>query len=343
MKQRLHHLSCLSLLALAASARAEGEWLRHFRIGASVGMNLSADFQTTGVQSVSGSNPGAAVGGIDHFYDDGYVRVDETGNALNRTTFWGYQDASQRDDAAKTITYRGTRSFTANGFTSADDSPNLGFDMAYGGTFRNWDRVAIGGEFGFNFTLFSTHDRSVLSGTLVRSVHSYTHDFPTADIPAPPYNGNSSGVGPSLPATPTALPDETVAGTVGGAGRSLEGILYNFRLGPLLRWQMHPRWTLNGSAGGAFGFFDGVYRYNETIALATGATTRNVGKFGSLEMTYGGYAGAVVMYDSGNYWEAFVGAHFMHLNSVDLEGPGRRATLNLDAGIFLTAGINWSF
>lgn len=304
-------------------------------------MNMSADFKTSGTFAVSGSNPGAAVRGIDHFYDDGYVRVDETGNALGRTTFWGYRDASQENDAADTLTFHGTRSFTGTSISKADDSPNLGFDMVYGGTLRKWDRVSIGAEGGFNMTLFKTRDRAPITGTLVRSVHRY--DTGPTDISDPPFDGNSSGIGESIFDTPTELPDETnIPATIGG-GRSLEGILYNFRVGPLLRWEFTPHWTLNASAGGVFGFFDGVYRFDESITLASGSSTRNVGRFGSTEITYGGYAGAVVMYDTGSFWEAFIGAHFMSLDSVELASGGRSAKLNMESGVFLTAGINWSF
>src|SRR6185295_19021010 len=107
--------SCLSLFALAASAQAEGEWLKHFRVGMSFGLNMKTDFTTSGSFPISGSNPGPAAPKLDHFYDDGYVRVDQTGDALNRTSFWGYRDATQRDTAAETLTYHGTRSFTASG------------------------------------------------------------------------------------------------------------------------------------------------------------------------------------------------------------------------------------
>ena len=340
-------ISCLSFLALAASARGDGEWLRHFRIGASIGMNVSADFQTSGQLSVSGSNPGPALPGIDHIYDDGFVRVDQTGNAqpegfpTGRTTFWGYNEASQHNDAANTLTYHGTRSFTANGSASTDASPMLGFDMAYGGTLAKWDRLAIGAEFGFNFNVFQARDRGTLNGVLVRSVHHY--DTGPINVSPPPYAGDSSGVGPSISDVPTDLGDETTTGILGGSGRSLEGILYNFRVGPLLRWEFYPRWTLNASAGGALAVFDAAYRFDETVSFANGASTQNRGSFGATELTYGGYAGAVVMYNTGDYWEAYLGANLMTMQDADIARAGRSARLNLGAAIYFTAGINWSF
>src|ERR1017187_10992245 len=51
------------------------DWTRHFRIGAMVGFNISANFNTKGTFNIPGNN---AANGI---YDNGYVRVDDTGNA----------------------------------------------------------------------------------------------------------------------------------------------------------------------------------------------------------------------------------------------------------------------
>src|SRR5262249_48661628 len=76
------------------------DWSRHFRVGLLVGFNLKASFSQSGQFSVSGSQPGEpGVSGVNHFYDDGYVRVDETGNALGKTTYWGYRDSSQYNAA----------------------------------------------------------------------------------------------------------------------------------------------------------------------------------------------------------------------------------------------------
>src|SRR5688572_27916563 len=78
------------------TSAGEESWPRHCRLGVMAGLNLKADFNMNGTSFVvSGSQPGAAISGVDHFYDDSYVRVDQTGNAENVTSFWGYNNASQ--------------------------------------------------------------------------------------------------------------------------------------------------------------------------------------------------------------------------------------------------------
>lgn len=328
-----------SIIAGVVSVHAQSDdWMRHFRIGGSVMMNVKTDFKTSGTFQVNRPAPSAA-GGVT--YDDGFVGVDATGNAGGTTTFWGYNSASQFDSAADRLTYHGTDSYSTAGSAKADDYP-LGFDMVYAGTFRQWEHVAIGGEAGFGFNIFDSRDRRGLSATVNQTIDQY--DTGTTVLPTPPYSGPQSGSGaPVIGSTPVSSTTQTVAGTIGGS-RTLDGILYNFRLGPTVRWEFYPRWTLNGSAGGVLGIFDAEYHFNETVTTASstgGAVLK--GKFGSTDFKPGGYAGAVVMWDSGNEWELFAGANFMAMGNGKLSSGGREATMHLDSAVVITAGINWTF
>ena len=342
----LRGLSFCSALAFVAAAQAqeEGEWLRHFRIGGSVLFNVSTEFKTSGNFTLN-TPPPSSRGGIT--YDNGFVGRDAF-NTKGLTSFWGYNDSSQVNDAAKTLTYQRTGSFSANGSNRVDDIAP-GFDMVYAGTFRQWDRVGIGGEFGFGLTAFQTRDKRPLAATLVQTTDQYDVSSLGTDastgkllIPTPPFVGNESGLAPLIPTTPTSLGETTAPGTITGS-RTLEGLLYSFRLGPTVRWEFWPRWTLNGSAGGALGIFDAEYRFNESISATPSSSVNNSGKFGSTDLKYGGYAGAVVMYDTGNYWEAYLGAYFISLQDGKISSNGREATMHLGSAISITAGINWTF
>jgi hypothetical protein len=332
----LRGLSFCSALAFVAAAQAqeEGEWLRHFRIGGSVLFNVSTEFKTSGNFTLN-TPPPSARGGVT--YDNGFVGRDAF-STQGVTSFWGYNDASQVNTAAKTITFQQTQSFSANGFNEVDDIAP-GFDMVYAGTFRKWERVAIGGEFGFGLTAFQTTDKSPMNASLVLRNDVYPENIV---VPSAPYVGTDSGTGPLLSTTPSSSSQSSGNGTLTGS-RTLEGLLYTFRLGPTVRWEFWPRWTLNGSAGGALGIFDAEYRFNESISATPTSSVNNKGKFGSTDLKYGGYAGAAVMYDTGNYWEAYLGAYFISLQDGKISSGGREATMHLGAAVSITAGINWTF
>src|SRR5262245_29095680 len=80
----------LALWARSAAAQSDynPDWARNFRIGALVGFNIKSDFKFSGSGfGISSSQPGApGTPGVDHFYDDGYVRVDNFGNSGGYTT-----------------------------------------------------------------------------------------------------------------------------------------------------------------------------------------------------------------------------------------------------------------
>src|SRR5262245_18833843 len=99
-------LFCSIIILAAGSLTADGaepiEFPDGMSIAARFGFNIQASFRNVGSRSLP--NPGPPVGGgIDRFYDDGYVRVDGSGNLNGQTWFWGYERASQVNAAADTI------------------------------------------------------------------------------------------------------------------------------------------------------------------------------------------------------------------------------------------------
>src|SRR5580698_4129649 len=65
-----------------------------FSFGPRFGLNYKANFHDT-ASYFNNVNPGPAAGGSNHLYNDGYVRVDQSGDAGGLTTYWGYQNPSQ--------------------------------------------------------------------------------------------------------------------------------------------------------------------------------------------------------------------------------------------------------
>ena len=178
---------------------ADDDWTRHFRVGAVVGLNISANFNEQGLFKLSGNN---AANGI---YDNGnYVREDQTGNAGGYTSFWGYNTASQYNPAAQTLSMPSTSSYSMAGSSKDDVSPFVGFDMVYGDNLWYWRHVRIGWELGFDLLPFTVADNQPLVATVNQTIYS----FNTGGIvmPSAPYQGGSSGQGPLLPATPEHLP-----------------------------------------------------------------------------------------------------------------------------------------
>jgi hypothetical protein len=307
-----------------------------------VGFNIKADFSMRGQFAISGSQPGpAGVSGVDHFYDDGYVRVDQTGNAQGYTSYWGYDNAAQYNSASHTLLMHSTTSFTASQNAQESDNPYFGFDLAYGPSPWRWGETKrLGFEVGFGFLPIRIKDDQPTAAILDRAIYS----FDTANIvmPTAPYHGGPSGIGPTIHDTATALPGVTAPGTITGS-RTLAVDLVALRLGPSLYWALSDRFALSIGFGGALGIIPGNLKYDETITSPGGSTTHNQGQVGSTQITYGGYAGATFLCHLMPHADAYLGAQFMPMASTTFEGQGRQARLNMDGQVFISAGLNWPF
>jgi hypothetical protein len=199
----------------------------------------------------------------------------------------------------------------------------------------------IGWEFGFGLLPTKISDNQSLAANVVRTVHSYDASG-IDDFPDPPYEGPFTGPAVTIDDNAVAEPDDFVAATLAGS-RTLDVMLYNFRLGPTLHWELHPRFAVAISAGGAFGIVAGDLEFDETLLLPDGSAARNQGKVGDTEFVYGGYVAGTLMYHAVKNGDIYVGFQYMPLTSATFSGGGREAELDLTGGLYFSAGINWPF
>ena len=57
--------------------------------------NVKARFNVNGQFNLNSQAGPTGVSGANHIFNDGYVKVDATGDAGGQTGYWGYQSASQ--------------------------------------------------------------------------------------------------------------------------------------------------------------------------------------------------------------------------------------------------------
>jgi len=350
-------LACLLSYASTASAQPESfggnpdsyaflrippdtdDWTRHFRIGALVGMNISANFSESGTFSISGNNPAQGI------YDDGYVRVDNAGDPLGHTYYWGYNNPSQLNGTILSM-------HAANAFSTIGSGKQSGvfpgFDMAYGGNLWYWKHARVGWELGFGLLPIQISDNQSMSATVAQTTYNY--DVGNS-LGAPiigtgpsgtPYQGGPNGSGDQIPDQPMASPISTnIVGTV-SSKQSLDVMLYTLRLGPTFYWDLSDHLSLSLGAGPAVGLVSGDYKYDETIT-ANGVSAHNSGRIGGTELVYGGYVNTAVLCHVTDNGDIFVGAQFMPMSNATISGGGREGRLNLGGQLYFTVGINWPF
>jgi hypothetical protein len=349
-------LWCLALPALTPAASAQttnnedsgwwhpftmekasqpGDWTQHIRLGAVLGFNIKANFNESGLFNVSGNN---AANGI---YDDGYVQPDQSGDPAH-TGFWGYNNASQYNGGAQTLTMHSTTSYSTAGSSEDHGGPFPGVELAYGIDLWKWKPVRVGLELGLGIVPIDISDTTPMAAT----VNQTAYTFSTAGIvvPAAPYQGGPSGAGEPIISTASTTSAGAVVGTVTGK-RELDVILYTLRLGPTVSFDLPENFAVMLGAGPAVGLVSGDYKFNEVITTA-GTSTRNTGQFGAADFVFGGYANATLVYrfsDEGRNGDIYIGAQYMPMGNADFNSGGREGRLNLEGQAYVSAGFSWPF
>jgi len=318
------------------------DWWQHIHLGLPITMNVKADFKVNGTFALPVGQTGATgTNGVNHVYDDGYVKVDNTGDALGYTSYWGYQNANQYDPLTGLLTMHSATSYTANGSESKTGQPFIGVEAGYGMDLWNPNPFHVGWEFNAGLTPIRITDNASFASTVNQSI--FTFNTGGIIMPTAPYNGGPSGIGPTIQDVATAAAPATDANSVVSGTRKLDVMLYTFRLGPTVSWDINDRFRLMGGAGGALGLVSGHYEFDETISTSSGSSARNSGKIWMSKAVYGGYVDATLLYHVIDHGDVYAGARFMPLSGATVSGMGREAKLDLGGALQFSVGVNWPF
>lgn len=303
--------------------------LNRFGLSYRAGFNISAKFKNIGGFPAQ-SNPGAAIAGINHNYDDGYNRVDSSGNTSDKTWYWGYERASQ-------IAMRPGADFLMLSSTSgsgstreADDDVQHGGELSYQRELGKIGRVYWGVEAAFNYSSVEFEDDSAAS--LTRITDSYS--LGTVVPPQPPYHGSFQGPGPVI----SDIPIRSITQITLPGNRNFEADIYGFRLGPYVEWPLAERWSFLFSGGLALASINSDFSFSEQV----GAVTQR-GSGSHSDWNFGGYVNANIIYNITDAVDVFTGVQFQHLGDYDHEVGGRKAEIDLGQSIFAVVGVGFSF
>lgn len=327
-----------------------------FNVGAMWMLNTRLRFNATSTP-LSAANPGNATAAKDHTYDDGFNRVDSTGNSAppGATSFWGYNNPGQVFDSPADPTV-GNDSIAMHATTlnagtylpirTADPQP--GFEIGYGRVIGFGERSSWGVEGTFGFVSFDHTDRSTgnASFTTLTDVYSLTVNGIVVTPPAAPYSGpftpqpGSPLIGDS-PTRSTAAATSTVTGS-----REFDANIYMFRVGPFLDYNLTDRLTVGAVAGLALIFVDGRFSYNEVVNYPTASGNVAVPQSGTgrdNNALVGGYVGARVGYDCTPRLRIFGSANYLGATSLDQAVGDRQVHLDFGTTFQLSAGLSLAF
>lgn len=306
-------------------------------LGARLGFNFKADFRNG-----APVNPGPAVGGANHLYDDGYVLTDSSGNAGGLTWNWGYQNASQVVGDSMQFNVIGSGGAADLAINKVTDDPQYGVELIYQrvmGAISSDSSVRLGIEAGFSYTDLDLRDNRSATGPV--TVTTDTFQLNGVIPPGAGYNGTFAGPGPLLGDTPTRTTASDIATLT--SQDKLSGQLFGIRLGPFVEWNFTSQLSLAASAGLALAPTSVEYDFSETATLTGSGTSVASGHSSKRDVLYGYFLSALLRFDFNRSWGVYVGAQFQSLNDLEISAGNRTATLDPAATIFATAGVTWRF
>ena len=240
-------------------------------------------------------------------YDNGYVLVDSSGNAMGYTRYWGYDNASQV--SGNTIAMQ--KSSSAETMSSPEDhydTPMSGFEITYNRELIHKDTWRGGLEAAFGYTYMSVQGGGTDSASVTRVKDIYTLPQGVYVVPSAPYTGSKSLPGPVIFASPSSSTTDITADSI--TGRDFSADLYNFRLGPYVEIPLSKRIAFSLSGGFALMYVNSEFSYNETVTIpGLGSGEQQPSGFGNGWLA-GGYVAGTFSVALTDAWSLVAGAQF---------------------------------
>jgi hypothetical protein len=349
------------IMASAASAQTRqvtpedvgcgcSEPLNRFGLNYRAGFNITAKFKHLG-GFASASNPGPApaeeVGNANRIYDDGYNRVDSSGNAGGFTSFWGYDHSSQYDPSAFNNTgsitmHSSSASGTANSKNQEDD-PQHGVELTYNRELGKIGSIKWGIEGAVNYTDLTIHN----DGNFFTDAQTTSDTFALNGVipPEAPYHATfEQESGPVLSSNPSSRTTDSVANGALISGRhNFDADMYGLRLGPYVEIPICPKFAVSLSGGLAAVWVNSQFKYQESLSVGGSAGPSSHGNGSHDDVLPGGYVGGNLLFAINQNINLAVGAQYQSVGTYTHKENGRVAQLDLGNSVFLTAGLGFSF
>jgi hypothetical protein len=330
------------LLVLLVGARTLAADLEtdknRFTVRAHAIFGVEAKFKNLGGFSRQ-ADSGPATNRVDHFYDDGYNRVDASANTNGLTWYWGYQNASQLAGADSIAMHSAVG--TASGSLDAEaDLPQWGLELVYsrelGSSSSYWWAV----ELGFGWLDLSFSENATLPGDITLTTDTYGLNGIVP--PLAPYAGSFNGPGPLIGDQPSRSV-ATLPGAAVTAGRyRLDASVYTVRLGILYESPFNDWLGLQFGGGGLAAFVDGEFSFSEQVSYGSTTVNRS-GAESESDFVGGAYAMGGLAFHLTERVVATLGAQYNFLGDFSQEFNEKEASIDFKHSLLVSAGVGIKF
>ncbi len=313
-----------------------------------MGLNITVDFKKLGGLALS--DPGPVAGSaVNRNYDDGYNRVDITGNnhgGFIGTWYWGYQSPNSVQGGELVLqSYRTLSNATSN---NRDDGPQHGCEITYSRELYRDKSWRAGLEAALGYTHIGISDSATLKNTTYRTNDSFV--LGGVVPPLAPYAGTFEGPGPVIGSAPSSRSVNVLPRTATITGsRDIDSDVFTLRLGPYVEVPLYKKlsFLFSGGLTLARGTTEFTFRENVTISdPAYGVNLVGPTRIGSGSQTdflVGGYVGGGLSYAVSKEISLVAGAQFQAAGQTVNHEKGKESILDLGKSVIVSIGASYSF
>jgi hypothetical protein len=298
--------------------------------GAEVGVsyqpmfNLRADFSMPLDSYGFNNDPGAAAGGTDHFYDNGYNRVDSAGNihgpVNNVSWYWG---------SGIVMSSAGAQLFEG-GHSTVSENPRHGFGVFWQELITHRKQWNVGIKVSGGYQGLDITDGVDLSYSNVTIQDTYAYSIIP---PAAPYAGSFTGPGPLISDTPSR--NTLASAPISTTGRRrVNGYLVSAGTGPYVRAILASGLFLDLGAGINLAWVATEFSYDDG-SLGKGNSRSD-------DLIPGMYSELDLQYRIHEQWNLVCSAKYLFMDSYQHVSDNREAELNFADAFILGFGISYN-
>jgi len=331
--------------------------LNQFRVSARMGYNISAHLDNVGLPAGQGfPQPPPPKDPSQHFqsatgttYQDGYVGIDESGNAplpgqtQGRTFYWGFA----RQDQIADLNHDGTAdtlllSHSASGTLLQDfkNDPQAGIEVSYARQFgQHADGSTYGIESSFTFTSLDLRSHGI-ADPRVLGVDAFSLGNPPIVPPSVvPYTGpfqlEPPFGAPSIYDTPTHHPVNLDA--------SFDASIYGLKLGPYFEFPLAKRLSFALSGGFSLLIADTEFRVQQSVAVPSPGIASGTVSDSDLAVLPGCYVAGRLSLMATDSVNVFTGLQYESNGHHSQSLAGKRIDIDFWNALYWTFGVSYSF
>lgn len=325
------------LSPLAQAADEESAFTSRLSLASRAAFNISARFDGLG----TGGSLRITPNGDAYNYDDGYKLTDSSGNAGDKTWYWGYDD-SVNQVSGNTILLHST-SVADEGLSVSDlADPSPSVELVYNLELGTKGRARYGFEAAAGYQRIHVEGSADFLVTLstVTDVYPFTQDPATLPpaTPSMPYQGSYQGPGFLIGATPSTTTTTATPNTPMASQNELSAGLWTLRLGPYIEYPVRDRVTVGLSGGIEGGMLNANLSWNESAG-----SYRSAGEYDDSKVLVGFFVGGTVSWQFADRWSLSGGVQYHNLGIYEHAYQDRTVELNLNKALYATIGVGWSF